>query len=83
MYLLVKVDKSISLENGAIEAWRKGGKRMNIYYNRLIKRFCRNFGIRIHSLSFEAFLIAACFIQYKGMVVEIFEVFYVSCPRSS
>ena len=42
---LIVQDKSISLENGAIEAWRKGGKRMNIYYNRLIKRFCRNFSI--------------------------------------
>ena len=41
---LIVSDKSVSLENGAIEAWRKGGKRMNIYYNRLIKRFCRNFG---------------------------------------
>ena len=38
-------DKTVSLESGAVEAWRKGGKRMNIYYNRLIKRFCRNFGI--------------------------------------
>ena len=43
---LIVSDKSVSLENGAVEAWRKGGKRMNIYYNRMIKRFCRNFGIR-------------------------------------
>ena len=43
---LIVSDKSISLENGAVEAWRKGGKRMNIYYNRLIKRFCRNFGVK-------------------------------------
>jgi len=42
---LIVPDKSISLENGAVEAWRKGGKRMNIYYNRLIKRFCRSFGV--------------------------------------
>ncbi len=42
---LIVPDKSVSLENGAIDAWRKGGKRMNIYYNRLVKRFCRNFGI--------------------------------------
>ena len=42
---LIVPDKSISLENGAIEAWRKGGKRMNIYYNRLVKRFCRYFNI--------------------------------------
>jgi excinuclease ABC subunit A len=42
---LIVPDKTVSLEHGAIEAWRKGGKRMNIFYNRLIKRFCRNMGI--------------------------------------
>ena len=42
---LIVPDKSVSLENGAIDAWRKGGKRMNIFYNRLIKRFCKNTGI--------------------------------------
>jgi excinuclease ABC subunit A len=49
---LIIPDKSISLEHGAVEAWRKGGKRMNIYYNRLIKRFCRNVGIS-KSIPFE------------------------------
>ena len=42
---LIVPDKTISLENGAIDAWRKGGKRMNIFYNRLVKRFCRNIGV--------------------------------------
>jgi excinuclease ABC subunit A len=42
---LVIPDKSVSLESGAITAWRKGGKRMNIFYNRLIKKFCNSFGI--------------------------------------
>ena len=42
---LIVPDKSVSLENGAITAWRKGGKRMNILYNRLTKRFCRDMGI--------------------------------------
>ncbi len=42
---LIVPDKSVSLENGAIDAWRKGGKRMNIFYNRLIKRFCRSVGV--------------------------------------
>ncbi len=42
---LIVPDKSISMENGAIDAWRKGGKRMNIFYNRLVKRFCRKIGI--------------------------------------
>ena len=39
---LIVPDKTVSLENGAIDAWRRGGKRMNIFYNRLIKRFCRD-----------------------------------------
>ncbi len=42
---LIVPDKSVSLENGAITAWRRGGKRMNIYYNRLIKKFCNYVGI--------------------------------------
>ena len=42
---LIVPDKTISLENGAIDAWRKGGKRMNIFYNRLVKRFCRKIGL--------------------------------------
>jgi excinuclease ABC subunit A len=49
---LIVPDKSISLENGAIDAWRKGGKRMNIFYNRLVKRFCRKMGIS-KSIPFE------------------------------
>jgi len=49
---LIVPDKTVSLENGAITAWRKGGKRMNIFYNRLIKKFCRNTGIS-KSLPFE------------------------------
>jgi excinuclease ABC subunit A len=49
---LIVPDKSVSLENGAVDAWRKGGKRMNIFYNRLIKRFCRNMGIS-RSMPFE------------------------------
>ncbi|MHC4790937.1 MAG: excinuclease ABC subunit UvrA [Planctomycetota bacterium] len=49
---LIVPDKSISLENGGIDAWRKGGKRMNIFYNRLIKRFCSEMGIR-KSIPFE------------------------------
>ena len=42
---LIVPDKTKSLENGAIDAWRKGGKRMNIFYNRLVKRFCKDFGV--------------------------------------
>jgi excinuclease ABC subunit A len=42
---LIVPDKSVALESGAIDAWRKGGKRMNIFYNRLVRRFCRDVGI--------------------------------------
>ena len=42
---LIVPDKTKSLENGAIDAWRKGGKRMNIFYNRLVNRFCRDMGV--------------------------------------
>lgn len=42
---LIVPDKTVSLESGAIDAWRKGGKRMNIFYNRLVKRFCRKIGL--------------------------------------
>jgi excinuclease ABC subunit A len=42
---LVVPDESLSLENGAIEAWRKNGKRMNIYYSRALRQFCRDAGI--------------------------------------
>src|SRR5450432_3561174 len=42
---MIVADESLSLENGAIEAWRKNGKRMNIFYSRILREFCRNFGI--------------------------------------
>ena len=40
---LIVPDPSLSLSDGAVDAWRKHGKRMNIYYNRMIRRFCRDF----------------------------------------
>ena len=43
---LVVPDDSLSLENGAIEAWRKNGKRMNIVYARTLRDFCRAFNVR-------------------------------------
>src|SRR4029077_8723366 len=41
---LIINDESLTLENGAIEAWRKNGKRMNIYYARALRQFCKDFG---------------------------------------
>ena len=45
---LIVPDEALSLENGAIEAWRKNGKRMNIYYSRVLRQFCRDFGDQLH-----------------------------------
>ena len=42
---LIVPDAELSLENGAVDAWRKHGKRMTIYYNRLIRRFAKDFGV--------------------------------------
>ncbi len=42
---LIVSDTSLSLSGGAIDAWRHGGKRMNIFYNRAIRKFCRTYGI--------------------------------------
>jgi len=42
---LIVPDGSLSLSEGAVDAWRHGGKRMNIFYNRLIRRFCRTYGV--------------------------------------
>ena len=41
---LVIPDDSLSLENGAIEPFRKNGRRMNIFYSRILRTFCRDFG---------------------------------------
>ncbi|MEM1027822.1 MAG: excinuclease ABC subunit UvrA [Planctomycetota bacterium] len=42
---LVVADLDLSLTEGAIEPWRKNGKRMNIFYNRIIRKFCKEFGV--------------------------------------
>jgi excinuclease ABC subunit A len=42
---MVVPDESLSLENGAVEAWRKNGKRMNIWYSRILRQFCREQGV--------------------------------------
>ena len=38
---LVVADPELPLAEGAIEPWRKNGKRMNIFYNRIIRKFCK------------------------------------------
>lgn len=42
---LVVSDAELSLTEGAIEPWRKNGKRMNIFYNRIIRKFCTEFDV--------------------------------------
>jgi len=42
---LIVSDKTLSLSAGAIEAWRKGGKRMNIFYKRVLRGFAADFDI--------------------------------------
>jgi len=37
---LIVPDGSLGIGDGAIEPWRKNGKRMNMYYGRLMRRFC-------------------------------------------
>jgi excinuclease ABC subunit A len=45
---LIVSDPAVGLSEGAIDAWRHSGKRMNIYYARLLRRFCRDFGVDPH-----------------------------------
>jgi len=42
---LIVPDTSLALNQGAIDAWRHGGKRMNIFYNRHLQRFCHAYHI--------------------------------------
>jgi excinuclease ABC subunit A len=42
---LIVPDKSRSLAEGAVDAWRKGGKQMNMYYGWLVRQFCNDFDI--------------------------------------
>ncbi len=42
---LIVPDKTAALLDGAIEPFSRNGKRMNIYYNRLLRKFCEAFGV--------------------------------------
>jgi excinuclease ABC subunit A len=42
---LIVPDPTRSLRDGAIEAWRRGGRRMNIFYNRVVNKFARDFRV--------------------------------------
>jgi excinuclease ABC subunit A len=42
---LVVPDPALSLADGAIEPFRKNGPRMNMYYGRMVRRFCDGAGV--------------------------------------
>ena len=42
---LIVPDESLTLAGGAIDAWRHGGKRMNILYTKLLREFCQDFDV--------------------------------------
>ncbi len=42
---LIVREPELSLSEGAIDAWRRCGKRMSIHYAQLIRQFCRDFGV--------------------------------------
>ncbi|MBN1258026.1 MAG: excinuclease ABC subunit UvrA, partial [Planctomycetes bacterium] len=44
---LIVPDINLSIKDGAIQAWRKGGKRMTIYYNRILRRFAKDYEISL------------------------------------
>ncbi len=45
---LIVPDTSLSLADGAVEAWRRGGKRMAIHYHFLIREFARDYRVKLN-----------------------------------
>ena len=46
---LIVPDESLTLANGAIDAWRKSGKRMAIYYHQILRDFANTFDINLET----------------------------------
>jgi excinuclease ABC subunit A len=42
---LVVPDKEVSLEDGAVKAWRRGGRRLIIYYKKVLRAVAKHYGI--------------------------------------
>lgn len=42
---LIVPDHEKSINEGVIDAWRTGGKRSNMFYGRLLKKFCKYFQV--------------------------------------
>lgn len=45
---LVVPHADMTLSEGAIEPWKINGPQMNAWYARMLRRFCRDFGVDIH-----------------------------------
>jgi excinuclease ABC subunit A len=43
---LIVPDPTQGIADGAIEPWRKNGRRMNMYYARMLRKFCQYTGLR-------------------------------------
>jgi len=44
---LIIPDPRLSLEEGAIDPWRRGGKRMAVFYRRALEQFARDFRVSL------------------------------------
>jgi len=42
---LIIPDRTKSIADGAVDAWRKGGKRMAIHYHYILKDFCKDYKV--------------------------------------
>jgi len=42
---LVVPDRDLTLREGAVDVWRRGGKRMAIYYHYVLQEFCNDFNV--------------------------------------
>ena len=42
---MIVPDKDLSLREGAVDVWRRGGKRMAIYYHYVLNEFCSDFDV--------------------------------------
>lgn len=42
---LLVPDDSLSLDDGAVPAWRRGGRRLIIYYKQVLRAVCKHYGI--------------------------------------
>ncbi len=43
---LIVPDRAASIKDGAVEPWRRLGRRMTIRYNRRLREFCEMFGVK-------------------------------------